>query len=367
MSAKISLQNTCNSILNNIRNSCLNYAVQETPFSIYITLRKTEVKFKQNTSNFHSDCVQLKSEKASVDEVTKIEKAYNELKDDFVDALKELETKNEHIKRLEDTVENYDEKLSKFPFLEEQFQEINAENKKLEQQIVASHKELENAKNRLIDTKKISDETLETNKNLLEEIKCLKAHNDRLETSTKRLNSQMISNQTKTKKEKDELIKETKVEVKELKTDLGQERKKALKLEKELEHLKRQVHKPSETKATNTAVSPNLVSISCQTDPHPELPYEITSPLPPIFSSQFCHHTPRIRFWSRSLPKLESVDWWNKTEADLIEEEVAEYEANLHDREIAEFYENKQDQARAVRAINLPEWWTQVENENENT
>ena len=355
MSSKIALQTSCNSILNNVRNSSLNYALHETPFSIYITLRKTEVKFK-DTSNIYS--VPVKSENASVDN-----KAYHAVKDDLVDALKELEAKCEHIKRLENSLENYDEKLSKYLFLEEKYVKITAENKSLASKIVTSDKELEN---RLRDYKRIGEEALDNNKKLLEEIKCLKDHNDRLETSTKKLNAQMISNQIKSKKEKDELIKENKVEIRTLKTALGQERKKTIKLEKELENIQ-QVHKPSETKATNTNVSSDFMSISCQTDPHPDLPYKITCPLPPIFSSQIYHHTPRIRFWSRSLPKLDSVSLWNKTDADLIEEEIADYEADLHDREIADFYENKRDVARAMRAINLPEWWTQVETENEKT
>ena len=32
-----------------------------------------------------------------------------------------------------------------------------------------------------------------------------------------------------------------------------------------------------------------LTSITSQTDAHPDIPYLITSPLPPIFSSNFCH------------------------------------------------------------------------------
>ena len=363
MSRNISLQTSCNSILDTIRSSCLNYNLQETPFSMYITVRKTGVKYKD--LNIHS--VPVKSEKASVDDVKKIEKVYHALKDDHEDALKELEAKYEHIKQLENIIDNYGEKLSKFEFIEEKFEKITAEKRSLEHKVANSHKELENVKNRLRDTNEMSEEALDNNKKLLEEINCLKAHNERLESSTKKLNSQMISNQLKSKKEKEEVIKETKAEIKILKTDLGQERKKTVKLEKELENVKRQVHKPSDIKATNTTGPPNVMSTSCQTDAHPDLPYQITSPLPPIFSSQFCRHTPKIRFWSRSLPKLDSVDWWNKTEADFIEEEIADYEAELYDREIEDFYKLKQDEARAVRSINLPEWWTQVETENEKT
>ena len=41
MSASISPFETCDMILNHVRSSCLNFAIQETPFSVYLTLRKS--------------------------------------------------------------------------------------------------------------------------------------------------------------------------------------------------------------------------------------------------------------------------------------------------------------------------------------
>ena len=41
MSASNSPFETCDLILNHVRSSCLNFAIQETPFSVYLTLRKS--------------------------------------------------------------------------------------------------------------------------------------------------------------------------------------------------------------------------------------------------------------------------------------------------------------------------------------
>ena len=44
MAIKLSVKNSCDSILKSVRKSCLNFSMQETPFSIYITVRKSLLK-----------------------------------------------------------------------------------------------------------------------------------------------------------------------------------------------------------------------------------------------------------------------------------------------------------------------------------
>ena len=92
-------------------------------------------------------------------------------------------------------------------------------------------------------------------------------------------------------------------------------------------------------------------SISCQTDPHPEIPYNITSPLPPIFNSQLCHHTKPIRFLSRSLFNLDTIDWVAVTPEDIIRDEAEQALCDQYDREIEHFYIEAKDKAVALHEI----------------
>ena len=63
-----------------------------------------------------------------------------------------------------------------------------------------------------------------------------------------------------------------------------------------------------------------------QTDSHPEIPYLVTGPLPPIFSSQLCFKSCPIHFLSRSLPNLNSFIWCPPADEyiDAAEEFLAE-------------------------------------------
>ena len=47
MSASVAIDNLCGKILYSVRSSNLNYACQETPYSIYLTIRKSWSKHQQ--------------------------------------------------------------------------------------------------------------------------------------------------------------------------------------------------------------------------------------------------------------------------------------------------------------------------------
>ena len=71
----------------------------------------------------------------------------------------------------------------------------------------------------------------------------------------------------------------------------------------------------------------------CQTDEHPDVPYNIQTPLPPIFSIQLCHiATPPINFLSRSLPRLDKISWCQPE--DYMVDEAEEFLNYQYDREI---------------------------------
>ena len=52
-----------------------------------------------------------------------------------------------------------------------------------------------------------------------------------------------------------------------------------------------------------------LIPAACQTSHHPDIPYKVTAPLPPIFNSELRTKTPRLRFMSRSHPDLDTILW----------------------------------------------------------
>ena len=94
-------------------------------------------------------------------------------------------------------------------------------------------------------------------------------------------------------------------------------------------------------------------SVPTQTDQHPDIPYLITSALPPIFSSQLCHRTPKINFLSSSVPNLDSICWIKNDDDDPYLDEAEEFLSEQYDREISNFYLEKQEQARVNRAKKL--------------
>jgi hypothetical protein len=90
-------------------------------------------------------------------------------------------------------------------------------------------------------------------------------------------------------------------------------------------------------------------SISLQTDSHPDIPYQITYPLPLIFSSELCYKSsPIFLSDSLSLPNLASISQFKPSYAFAEEAEIALSEQ--YDRKVKEFYEDEQDCVRAARA-----------------
>jgi hypothetical protein len=94
-------------------------------------------------------------------------------------------------------------------------------------------------------------------------------------------------------------------------------------------------------------------SIPCQTDSHPDIPYHITSKLPPIFSSELCY-TSRPIFIPNSLPNLASISQLTSTYNFTDEAEEALVEQ--HDRQIRELYADERDCVRAARAGEPDNW-----------
>ena len=100
------IQKSCFSIMNNIRSTNLNYAVQETPFSIYVTIRKSLIKSK--IIQFHSTT----QPEPYADEISKLkarcnflEHANETLKMKYEDEVNESEVKGKLVAELEKKLE----------------------------------------------------------------------------------------------------------------------------------------------------------------------------------------------------------------------------------------------------------------------
>ena len=86
---------------------------------------------------------------------------------------------------------------------------------------------------------------------------------------------------------------------------------------------------------------------SCQTDRHPNIPYSVTLPLPPIFNSDLCLYSPRIRTLSISLPKLDSMCWVKTTPEDKLRDEAEEALNDKYDGEVRQFYLTERDRVKS--------------------
>ena len=93
--------------------------------------------------------------------------------------------------------------------------------------------------------------------------------------------------------------------------------------------------------------------VTSQTDSHPEVPYLVTDPLPPIFSSQLCYRSRPIHFLSRSLPNLNSFLWCPPDDEYI--DAAEEFLADQYDREIKEFNLDAQEQARLRHEVQVDE------------
>ena len=115
------IENSCFAILSNIRSSKLNYSIQETPYSIYLTIRKS-IRKSPTFSNPEiqsfsppgtiSAVLELKKEnELLLNKCQFLERSNQELKNSFEEATNENETNLETIHNLEDKIEILNNKL----------------------------------------------------------------------------------------------------------------------------------------------------------------------------------------------------------------------------------------------------------------
>ena len=109
------VQSSCDFLLYSVRNSGLNFTSQETPFSIFLTLRKSFVKSFQPQIKSEENKLFVKNLKAeNLEEVNKkLEEALKNLKNDYEDAVADSEAKIKTIEELNNKIDILESKLVK--------------------------------------------------------------------------------------------------------------------------------------------------------------------------------------------------------------------------------------------------------------
>ena len=331
----LSAQKSCEEILCCIRLSNLHFTLQETPFSLYVTGRK----------------------KLLTDQIAPSENMlYSEIKE----KCNILDQNNVKIKNLLEATE---------------LQKNNCEEiiQDLSQEIEKVKLELHEALAKKNDAEKKLDDLGQTLVKAKDDYIKVKSDNNNLKMELKEAKKAF---KTKDKEEARMTAKINNLEVsvknlKEESRNAVNEKNKIFKEKAKLENqiLKLKERKSSESKSTATdslaycseaststvgvvLESSQLKTLSTvsQTDHHPDIPYEIEKPLPPIFSSSLVHRSKSV-FLSRSHPNLASIRWREITEEELIEQEIDEIEMQNYDKEISDFYEEAAEKSRNLRDI----------------
>ena len=119
ISSESSVKSSCDFVISSVRNSFLNYSIQETPFSLYLTIRKSFAKSSANSDQIRSCSVQnVLLEHTEVETLTNKLKAAQEsnmiLQNSYEEAVNDSEKCYERINELESKVEGLKEKINHY-------------------------------------------------------------------------------------------------------------------------------------------------------------------------------------------------------------------------------------------------------------
>ena len=110
-SCKLDVKNACDMVINSARDSFLNYSLQETPYSIYLTIRKTFIRSNLTLDqNFcqvqlNTSCKQDDSEIRGLKvQVKHLEESNTALENKYIEAVDDCEQSYLKIKELETTI-----------------------------------------------------------------------------------------------------------------------------------------------------------------------------------------------------------------------------------------------------------------------
>ena len=111
------IPNSCHTILSHVRMSGLNFSIQETPFSFYISVRKSKIKYQQvdlpdqqqsylNLESNHNRAIEQLRSRCEL-----LENANVNLKRSYEEAIEGLEVKTKNITDLQNVAKNLVERL----------------------------------------------------------------------------------------------------------------------------------------------------------------------------------------------------------------------------------------------------------------
>ena len=343
---EMSASKTFEVIIDQIKSSNLNFHLQQSPFSAVISLKKTLIKDRSGCTLMPptSSSILLKKAEQELEnmceKILQLESTVNSIKIKYENAVIDCEGAYKTVSKLENKLEEA-KGVKHVMIKQEAIDDIKIEvvEKSMEIEIKmlsALNKKLENENQNLKTT------LSEKNKNIVD----LEASNKNREATANRLNKALSENKTKYDQEKVEANKDLRQQIKSWRKELGQERKEKIKVEEKFDALKKEV----EDAKTNQLMIKSVNTFT-QTEEHPDIPYDITSPLPPIFSSQLCHITPKLRFLSKSAFHLDTICWVKPD--DSYQEEAEEALNQQYDRNIEEFYLSERDRVRLSRMAEL--------------
>ena len=162
ISQTLNLENSCDQIVKSVRNSCLNFSIQETPYSLYLTIRKSFTKAPQDSSN------DLKNESENIinqeietlkARLSEAEKRNQRLQSEHEEVVNDSEVCYKKIESLETRVLNDKEEIVK---LESDLEDVEKNWKDLMKQVKEKDKEIHDLKK---ENKIISDSLAELQTN----------------------------------------------------------------------------------------------------------------------------------------------------------------------------------------------------------
>jgi hypothetical protein len=241
--AAISPYESCDLVLRHVRTSCLNFAIQETPYSVYLTIRKS---FSQSPRR-HATSDNISSLTAPPQPLGpfKYESALETLQEEF----KVLKSQKDDLEKVKDDISmKFEEEVILSEHLKS---ELATKNEKL-QFVHAKFEELENKAAKTKDEyKRLGEKHLKT----YEEVKSLKLENEELKKENKKTNIGLTTMKKQTKETNynhEQVIKKLEDSIKELTafkiTKVDEEKalkKKQKKVERKQRSINKLNHKPT--------------------------------------------------------------------------------------------------------------------------
>ena len=110
----ISVKDSYSFIVDTVRSSSLNFSIQETPYSLYFTIRKSFVQRPVSSAQMILNSMRETQVNCDVEALKVLEDSNNILRNDYEEAIKAREVSHKSVKDLESKVEMLEETLRKF-------------------------------------------------------------------------------------------------------------------------------------------------------------------------------------------------------------------------------------------------------------